>query len=387
MFRTFLSPMIALLLPLTFLQPGAWAAEASPVTRPLVLAPSKANPRNSEGDFVQLRDGRLLLVYTHFTGGGSDHAAARLASRFSNDGGRSWSTDDVVVVPNEGGCNVMSVSLLRLADWRIALFYLRKNSLTDCRPVVRFSADEAQTWSKPVECIDEMGYYVMNNDRAVQLPSGRIVLPVALHNTPSQQKPDWAGTLMCYLSDDGGKTWRRSRSELKTFDAQGRRITTQEPGVVELADRRLMMFSRTRSGSQYVCFSDDDGETWSKPAASNIASPCSPASLERIPQTGDLLLVWNDHQDIDPSLRGKRTPLCVAVSSDEGRSWKHRQTLEDDPDGWYCYTAIEFVDGHVLLAHCAGNRKHGGGLSRSQITRFPVEWLYDRAGSSDSGDK
>jgi len=32
-------------------------------------------------------------------------------------------------------------------DGRIALFYMLKNSLSDCRPVVRFSADEAKTWS------------------------------------------------------------------------------------------------------------------------------------------------------------------------------------------------------------------------------------------------
>ena len=98
------------------------------------------------------------------------------------------------MVANEGGQNVMSVSLLRLQDGRIALFYLRKNSPADCRPYLRISADETQTWSEPQRCIeDEVGYYVLNNDRAVQLARGRIVLPVALHNTPQWKKPDWAG--------------------------------------------------------------------------------------------------------------------------------------------------------------------------------------------------
>jgi hypothetical protein len=352
------------------------AGENSPVTRPLVLAPSAENPRNSEGDFVRLADGRVLLVYTHFTGGGSDHATAHLAGRYSSDGGRTWTGDDVVIVPNEGDCNVMSVSLLRLADGRIALFYLRKNSLSDCRPLLRYSTDEAKTWSDPIECIAKVGYYVMNNDRAVQLSSGRLVLPVCLHDTPSQKKPDWAGTLMCYLSDDAGRTWRRSRTAQKTFDADGGRVVTQEPGVVELEDGRLMMFSRTDSGSQYVCYSSDGGEKWTKPEPSAIISPRSPASIERIPSTGDLLLVWNDHRCVDQALRGKRTPLCVAISCDEAKTWEPAQTLEDDPHGWYCYTAIEFVGGHVLLAHCSGNRRKGNGLARSQVTRFPIQWLY-----------
>ena len=109
----------------------------------LVLAPGDNNPRNSEGDFIPLKDGRILFVYTRFTGGkGSDHDKAELVSRVSANGGKTWSEKDELVVANEGGWNVMSVSLLRLANGQIALFYLRKNSLTDCRPLVRLSSDE-----------------------------------------------------------------------------------------------------------------------------------------------------------------------------------------------------------------------------------------------------
>jgi len=49
-----------------------------------------------------------------------------LAARYSDDGGRSWTDEDVVVVENEGGMNVMSVSLLRLQNGDIAFFYLRE---------------------------------------------------------------------------------------------------------------------------------------------------------------------------------------------------------------------------------------------------------------------
>src|SRR5690606_1258561 len=126
----------------------------------LKLAPKTGNPRNSEGDFIKLKDGRWLFIYTHFVSGSGDHAKAFLASRESKDGGLTWSEKDAVVVENEGGFNVMSVSLLRLQSGEIALFYLRKNSLSDCRPVLRISNDEAKTWSEPIECItDEIGYY------------------------------------------------------------------------------------------------------------------------------------------------------------------------------------------------------------------------------------
>ena len=342
----------------------------------LVIEPTKDNPRNSEGDIIALKDGRLCLIYTRFTGGSGDHASADLAMRTSEDAGKSWSKDRIVV-RRPGGLNVMSVSLLRLASGEIALFYLRKTSREDCRPLMCISTDEAQSWSQPTVCItDEVGYYVLNNDRAVQLRRGRLVLPVAWHQGPGRSR-DTAGVIMCYLSDDNGKTWRRSRDSFKGYAPDGRRITVQEPGVVELNDGRLMMFMRTNAGSQYICFSEDEGETWSRARPSNLASPLSPASIERIPWTGDLLCLWNDHSGVHPYPAGRRTPLCLAVSKDEGATWSTSQIIEGNPDGWYCYTAMTFVKDRLLLAYCAGDKKVGG-LNRLKVVAISRDQLVAR---------
>jgi hypothetical protein len=347
------------------------------VQRVLRLPPGPGNPRNSEGDFVQLKDGSLLFVYTHFTGGAGDHASAHLAGRRSDDGGRTWSDEDTLVLANDAKANVMSVSLLRLADGRIALFCLRKNSLSDCRPVVRFSTDEAKTWGEPVEVVPEgeIGYYVLNNDRVVQTTSGRLVVPVAQHHGPDWEKWTPRGRIYCYFSDDAGRTWRRGEEMPAAETSDGKPVTLQEPGVVELRDGRLLAFCRTDAGSQYVAHSRDRGTTWSRPQASNIVSPQSPASIERVPATDDLLLVWNDHRDTPPKLKGKRTPLCVAVSRDDGQTWEDVKTLAVNPDGWYCYTAVEFIGEHVLLGHCGGDRRENNGLAETHVTRFPLDWL------------
>jgi len=352
-------------------EPSYRVKQIEGVQKNRLLTPDSGNPRNSEGDFIQLKDGRVVFIYTHFTGGGSDHARAHLASRVSQDGGRTWSREDQVVVRPEGSGNVMSVSLLRLQNNDIAMFYLRKRSLTDCRPYMCVSTDEAQTWSEPVQCIDRVGYNVMNNDRAVQLEGGRIVLPVSLHNTPDQDRFDARGVISCWLSDDNGESWRQSRTR-----RQGEGIMLQEPGVIQLHDGELMMFCRTPHGSQYISRSEDQGETWSPFTPSSIISPRSPATIERIPETGDLLMAWNNHEDVEPQYRGKRTPFNVAISRDEGKTWENVKTLEDDPNGWYCYTAMTFVDNHVLLGHCAGDRRTGG-LNVTRITRFPISWLYN----------
>src|SRR5699024_517994 len=114
-------------------------------------------------------------------------------------------------------------------------------------------------------------------------------------------------------------------------------MITHEPGLIELSDGRILMFIRASGGYQQLSYSSDRGETWSPVEPSNIPSPVSPAMIEKIPGTGDWLLVWNNNDGSDSDLEGKRTPLTAAVSSDEGKTWKHIQNIEDDPEGWYCY--------------------------------------------------
>src|SRR3954464_2176056 len=78
-----------------------------------LLPPGPGNPRNTEGSFVTLRDGRILFAYSRFTGGTGDNDAASIVGRYSSDGGRTWTSDDIPMVTREGDMNVMSVSLLR----------------------------------------------------------------------------------------------------------------------------------------------------------------------------------------------------------------------------------------------------------------------------------
>ena len=143
----------------------------------LDLPPRPGNPRNSEGAFADLRDGRILFVYSHFLGeSGSDHAKARLAARVSGDGGETWSEDTFIATPREEeAMNVMSVSLLRLGNGDLGLFYLLRFSWHEMRMWLRRSADDGRTWGAPVNCMPAGGYYVVNtaaNTIELSLTSG-----------------------------------------------------------------------------------------------------------------------------------------------------------------------------------------------------------------------
>ena len=354
----------------------------------LEIEPSTAFPRNSEGAFVSLASKRILFAYTQFYGGARDESPARIVARYSDDGGRTWSSTDQVLVENEGTANVMSVSLLRLQSGTLALFYLRKNSWIDCRPMVRFSSDEGASWSEPRVMTHAPGYFVMNNDRVIQLRSGRLVAPLAFHrarnDAPHQSSSfDSRAIALWLLSDDEGLTWREAKDWL-SLPVTNTRTGLQEPGVVELTDGELLSWFRTDQGEQWFSRSSDSGEHWSLPVASSLLSPVAPASIQRWPDSPWLLGVWNDHSTDLAAASGKRTPLAAALSLDAGASWGYRRLLESDPEGWYCYTAIEATSEAILLAYCAGDATVGK-LNRLRIRRLPIaSWSLPPATAGDN---
>jgi|GEM_PF-103212 len=361
---------------------SAWVQPVVPAGFQALMAiePNEANRRNSEGDIVELADGRLCLVYTRYTDGKRDHSPAVLAMRTSADGGRTWSGDRILV-PNEGKCNVMSVSILRLDSGELLLFYSRTDEkLRRSTTFVRRSDDEFRTLGDPVRVTWLEGYHVVNNDRVLKLSTGRLIVPAGLHTgfDEAGRITDFSSkaVVMTYYSDDGGRTWQRSRTEITPVDK--RELVLQEPGVVELKDGRLWMYMRTSHGFQYGCHSGDGGVTWSKPRPTPLASPLSPATIERIPWTGDLLCVWNDHSGAHPFPEGRRAPLCAAISSDEGLTWRPSRVIEGDPGGWFCYTSMTFLEDRVLLAYCAGDRQVGR-LSRLKVTALSRDWIYGGA--------
>lgn len=239
----------------------------------------------------------------------------------------------------------------RLQNGEIALFYLRKNSAEDCIPMVRFSKDEAKTWSDPLPCItDKKGYFVLNNDRVTQAQQRQTF--VCGRPSPGARKSP-AQTILADCSAIIRMIMAVAGSPGQEEVANPDNVMTQEPGLIELKDGNIMMFIRTDAGVQYLSFSGDKRRDLEPGEKSDIKSPLSPASIERIlPQ-----VIWSWSGIItegeDPAMKGRRTPLTVTISKDEGKTWEKVKNIEDDPDGWYCYTAIHFTGKHVLLGHCA----------------------------------
>ena len=363
----------------------------------LDLAPSQTNNRNSEGSFITLKNGEILFVYTRYRGAGhGDECTADLYGMISTDGGESFGEPFLVFsCENVGADNIMSVSLLRMANDDIGLFYLQKhNTEVFCLPYLTRSSDEGKTWSDHTKCVQTDGYYVLNNDRIIRLGSGRLLMPLAKH--PSGKHPDGKlffgeGTVYILASDDDGRTWNSLAEDVKLpFTVWNDRgagkahsaSSAMEPGLVQLENGLIWCYIRTTVGRQYEMLSADDGQTWTVPSPSRFTSPSSPLCVKKL-SDNRLLAVWNpipkyngSKDIVDGVWTDGRKQLNLAILDKEAKDSQFIKVLEHDEGSGFCYTAIHETDfGDILLAYCAGGKGDKNCLSRLRVRKIYKDTL------------
>ena len=349
-------------------------------------------PRHDGASIIELKDGRLLLVWMEHTGGemvGNDHAPGSIASMISHDEGLTWTDRKILVQNNPDDINIHFPCFLRLRSGEILFYYQRRHFLAPGAPqcstsFLSKSTDEGQSFSTPWKH-DIVQDSQMSANLLVQLSSGRIILPT------TDMSGQWCGQTEdgapgdhvvagCCYSDDNGNSWK-----LCTTWADLPLRGAMEPHIVELSNGRLLMYLRTQLGAVFQSDSTDGGENWSKPQTTPLKASESMPTLTKLPQTGDLLVIWNN-ADYDPDFDhcGKRTPLTVAISKDEGQTWENFKNIETDPEWEFTNPSCHFTSsGKVIITYVASkmdNPNPPGRLGRSIMPLKAVvadtQWFY-----------
>ena len=283
----------------------------------------------------------------------------------SRDGGRTWAEDGPMHMEwnlsgmiSDGG-----ITFLRRQDRRLAFLAHRhvEGLHGGGLPVFSTSDDDGRTWSPPRLIGEPEGVWYVMNDRMIQMSGGRLVVPVS-------HMPQGMGTYegdrnlgLCFFSDDGGSTWQRSRTPADLADGRG----MAEPCVAEVAAGHLLMLARTGSGCKYRSWSEDGGDTWSRPEPTTLTAACSSLTLKTLPD-GRLIVFYNHAQPIGPGAFFPRTPLAYAVSDDEGRTWGPPFVVDDEgvekKDRQNIYPSICFTDEGMVVVYSAHAADPGGGF-------------------------
>lgn len=162
-----------------------------------------------------------------------------------------------------------------------------------------------------------------------QLASGRLLVPHGSFQPHARALPPFGRhKTIIQFSDDLGATWHVSQSRLVAPCYPGFNGSSEgacEPAFEELEDGRIWMLMRTASGFLYESFSTDDGTTWSSARASRFNTSTGPPNIMRH-RNGLLAICWNNcempprHQG--EGVYGGRDALHMAVSDDEGKTWR-----------------------------------------------------------------
>ena len=339
-------------------------------------------------DCIQLANGDILMAasWGRPRGNFKQFAAKYPVPQLyrSQDNGRTWREQGRMKMKwnlpgmiSDGG-----VSFLRLQDGRLAFLAHRHVSGLHGGglPAISFSTDNGQTWTAARLIGDPEGVWYVMNDRLLQTSRGQLIVPVA-------HMPKDTGTYegdknlgLCFFSHDGGATWKRSRVPARLDDLRG----MQEPCIAEMEDHQLLMLARTGSGSLYASRSIDDGDTWSKPKPTTLTSACSSLTLRTLPDRR-LIVFYNHASPLRSGAFFPRTPLCDAVSADQGQSWSAPVLLDDEgmakKDRQNTYPCVCFTKEGMLMIWSTeianpdggfgpGNPRIGGG--KCAIFAYPA---------------
>lgn len=131
-------------------------------------------------------------------------------------------------------------------------------------------------------------------------------------------------------SDDEGRTWKTT----EVPDSRG----CVHCNLIDRGNGRILAFFRSRGADHiYLSVSEDGGESFSKPVATEL--PNNNASISVISlQSGAIAVAYNGCRFADDREMSRwprqRSPLVLAITDDEGKSFPYRRIL-DMSDG-YC---------------------------------------------------
>lgn len=297
---------------------------------------------------VELPDGELLAAWFAGSAEGAKDVA-ELGARLAPDSS-AWSKPQVLVdTPGKADGNpVLHVD----RRGRVWMFYVTKENdrrpqWAQCPIKCRVSTDGGRTFGPERILHPELGW--MDRNKPIYLSNGDLLLPL-------YDERNW--TSLIYISRDDGATWSTSQ----VMEGKGGNI---QPTLAPLSDGSVLALMRTGSNEHrlWKAISRDNGRSWSPPEETDLPNPNSACDMVRL-ANGHLVLAFNNSA-------ANRTPLSVALSTDEGRSWPIKRNLETAA-GEYSYPAIiRTRDGliHVTYTYQRKSIKHAV---------FNEAWLMSR---------
>ena len=333
-----MKPLLICLLLLTGL------ATAEITITPVFGPETKSGPYKHPSCLTELDNGDLYLAY--YGGGGEYAESTRVFGSRLTAGSRKWTAPQAIA--GNPFKSLGNPVVWQAPDGIVWLFYVTRfgDTWSTSRIKAKISHDGAKTWSDSFLVTLQEGTMVRN--QPIVLSDGDYLLPI-YHETGADTEFTGADSTSRMLRFTPGETlWR----EVGTIRSDKGNI---QPGVVEVSPGYLLAYCRrcgdyepTDQGWTVTASSRDGGKTWTKGKDSTFKNPNSALDFKKL-ANGHLLLVFNDHMY-------ERSPLIVAISTDQGQTFPHRRNVMEGEGSFAYPTAIQTKDGKIHLIFTSDER-------------------------------
>ena len=323
---------------------------------------------------LQLSDGTLLTVNDRRNVVQDDLPnQIDVVSRYSTDGGRSWS-EPVFIAKNGGRMfGFGDPGLAELEDGTVICTFcggqrLDKSCWEDPqRSYFAVSKDHGRTWSEPENITasiwgpNPQNPFCKRYNSSFFSSGNSLVLKQGPHKGRMLVAnvctyDSWRG--LCnhaVYTDDGGKSWKVS--DLAYADKG------DEAKMVELLDGRILMSIRQNGNRAYV-FSEDGGQTWSKPSFWDEI--CTNACNGDLIRYNDSILLHSVPNSM------KRENVSIFLSYDEGKTWPEHKSI---CHGRSVYSSLTVLSDGTIGAYL---EEDPTGACELWFENFSLDWLQNR---------
>lgn len=226
--------------------------------------------------------------------------------------------------------------LFKMPSKEIFLFYKLGKNPERWSGFLQKSFDNGKTWEKSK--IFPAGVFGPIKNKPLILDDGTM-----LCGSSTESYKAW--TCWVDITKDKGKTWEKSTPIVDSNNSFG----IIQPTIFLTNNNNIKMLTRSKKQKIFSSISFDKGKTWSKAKPTNLPNPNSGIDAVKL-KDGRLFLVYNHSKK-------NRYPLNVAISEDDGNSWKKSITLENE-EGSFSYPAIiQTKDGYIHITY-TWNRKN-----------------------------
>ncbi len=289
---------------------------------------------------LPLDDGRVMVAW--FAGEHESNDNVRIWFSVKENG--VWSTP--VQIFSDENIPHWNPVLDMKNDGNIRLYYKKGKKIPFWKTWFVDSSDSGKTWTMPKILVenDESGGRGPVKNKCLRTSSGILLAPAS-----TEQKKQWR----CFIdvSEDDGDTWNKSNYIVRPRKDFGL-VKMIQPTLWEDNNGVIHALMRSDKGRIYRSCSTDSGYKWSKAERTELPNNNSGIDCVRVPD-GRIFLVYNPVEEN----WGERSPLELAVSEDNGNTFKCVAVLENQKDGEFSYPAITYHNNKLYITYTFNREK------------------------------